>query len=113
MNRIIGFRFNRKAAFNSGVLIKEEKASSAPPTRQGKADGPSPFPLSRTPFLIRDKAMLTTRSHETDRIDCRDLHPFREDGSVNLDLIPAMIDYMIKSGVSGFTFAEAPARASP
>ena len=28
--------------------------------------------------------------------------PFREDGSVNLDLIPAMIDYMIKSGVSGF-----------
>jgi N-acetylneuraminate lyase len=28
--------------------------------------------------------------------------PFREDGSVNLDLIPAMIDYMIESGVSGF-----------
>ena len=28
--------------------------------------------------------------------------PFREDGSVNLDLIPAMIDYMIDSGVSGF-----------
>ena len=28
--------------------------------------------------------------------------PFREDGSVNLDLIPSMIDYMIKSGVSGF-----------
>ena len=28
--------------------------------------------------------------------------PFQEDGSVNLDLIPAMIDYMIESGVSGF-----------
>jgi N-acetylneuraminate lyase len=28
--------------------------------------------------------------------------PFREDGSVNLDLIPAMTDYMIESGVSGF-----------
>ena len=28
--------------------------------------------------------------------------PFREDGTVNLDLIPGMIDYMIKSGVSGF-----------
>ena len=28
--------------------------------------------------------------------------PFREDGSVNLDLIPTMIDYMIESGVSGF-----------
>jgi N-acetylneuraminate lyase len=28
--------------------------------------------------------------------------PFREDGSVNLDLIPSMTDYMIDSGVSGF-----------
>ena len=28
--------------------------------------------------------------------------PFREDGSVNLDLIPAMTDHMIESGVSGF-----------
>lgn len=28
--------------------------------------------------------------------------PFREDGSVNLDLIPSMTDYMIESGVSGF-----------
>ena len=28
--------------------------------------------------------------------------PFRKDGSVNLDLIPAMTDSMIESGVSGF-----------
>jgi len=28
--------------------------------------------------------------------------PFREDGSVNQDLIPSMTDYMIESGVSGF-----------
>ena len=28
--------------------------------------------------------------------------PFLEDGSVNLDLIPAMTDHMIESGVSGF-----------
>ena len=40
--------------------------------------------------------------------------PFREDGTVNLDLIPGMIDYMIE--VRGFRFlrfAEAPAKASP
>lgn len=32
-----------KQPFNSGILIKDEKASSASPTRQGKADRPSPF----------------------------------------------------------------------
>ena len=30
---------------NAGILIKNEKASSAPPNRQGKADRPSPFPF--------------------------------------------------------------------
>ena len=32
-----------KQPFNSGVLIKDEKASSAPPTRQGKEIVLAPF----------------------------------------------------------------------
>ena len=34
-----------KQAFNSGILIKDEKASSAAPTRQGKAGRLFPFPF--------------------------------------------------------------------
>ena len=34
-----------KQPFNSGILIKDEKASSAAPTRQGKADRLFPFPF--------------------------------------------------------------------
>ena len=36
---------------NAGILIKKEKASSALPNRQGKADRPSPFPFGLNSLL--------------------------------------------------------------
>ena len=101
-----------KQPFNSGFSSRMKRLARPFP-RQGKEIVLAPFPLGLNSLIDPTIGTLRLEAMKLTGLIAATYTPFREDGTVNLDLIPAMIDYMIESGVSGFHACGSAVKASP